>query len=64
MKLTKMVSKAIEEAGIEEINMEKIDSSKQKRYGISNVPGLVINGKKISEGKVLTVRAIKKLLLA
>lgn len=64
MKLSKMVSKAIEEAGIEEINMEKVDSSKQRKYGINNVPGLVINGKKISEGKVLTVREIKKLILA
>ena len=45
------------------IKVEEVDFAKNK-YGISNVPGLVINGKKISEGKVLTVREIKKLLLA
>lgn len=64
MKLSKMVSRAIEEVEIDNINVEEVNSSNQKRYGISNVPGLVINGKKISEGKVLTVREIKKLLLA
>jgi len=64
MKLSKMVNRAIEEVDINNITLEEIDSNNQKKYGISNVPGLVINGKKISEGKVLTVREIKKLLLA
>lgn len=59
-----MVNRAIEEVDINNITLEEIDSNNQKKYGISNVPGLVINGKKISEGKVLTVREIKKLLLA
>lgn len=64
MKLSKMVSRAIEEADLNNIKVEEIDSKNLKKYGISNMPGLVINGKKISEGKVLTVREIKKLLLA
>ena len=63
MKLSKMVSRAIEEVDIDNIKVEEVDFAKNK-YGVSNVPGLVINGKKISEGKVLTVREIKKLLLA
>ena len=64
MKLSKMVSRAIEEVNIDNIKVEEVDVIGQKKYGISNVPGLVINGKKISEGKVLSVREIKKLLLA
>ena len=64
MKLSKMVSRAIEEVNIDNIKVEEVDVISQKKYGISNVPGLVINGKKISEGKVLSVREIKKLLLA
>lgn len=59
-----MVNRAIEEVEIDNINVEEVNSSNQKKYGIANIPGLVINGKKISEGKVLTVREIKKLLLA
>lgn len=64
MKLSKMVSRAIEEVDIDNIKVEEVDDKSQKKYGISNVPGLIINGKKISEGKVLTVREIKKLLIA
>lgn len=64
MKLSKMVNRAIEEIDIENIKVEEIDIKKNTKYGISNAPGLVINGKKISEGKVLSVREIKKLLLA
>ena len=64
MRLSKLVNRAIEDVDIDNIKIEEIDSSKNKKYGITNVPGLIINGKKISEGKVLTVREIKKLLLA
>ena len=64
IKLSKMVNRAIEEVNIENINVEEVNSSNQKKYGVSNVPGLVINGKKICEGKVPSVREIKKLLLA
>lgn len=63
IKLSKMVSRAIEEVDIDNIKVEQLDFNKNK-YGISNIPGLVINGKKVSEGKVLTTREIKKLLLA
>lgn len=33
-----------------------------KKYNIKNIPAIVINGKKISEGKVLSSREICKLL--
>lgn len=62
IKLTKMVSRACQE--IEEpIEVETVaDPKENKRYGITNVPGLVIDGTVVSQGKVLTVREIKKLL--
>lgn len=33
-----------------------------KKYNIKNIPAIVINGKKVSEGKVLSTREICKLL--
>lgn len=50
----------------EEIDMEVTvkDIKKDKKYGITNYPALMINDKKVSEGKVLTVREVKKLLLS
>ena len=61
IKLLKMVHRATEE--IEEEVIVK-DLKKDKKYGIVNYPALMINNKKVSEGKVLTVREIKKLLLS
>ena len=50
----------------EEIESEVIikDIEKDSKYGITNFPALIINEKLVSEGKVLTVREIKKLLLS
>lgn len=33
-----------------------------KKYNIKNIPAIVIDGKKVSEGKVLSTREICKLL--
>lgn len=33
-----------------------------KKYNIKNIPAIVIDGKKVSEGKVLSAREICKLL--
>ncbi len=33
-----------------------------KKYNIKNIPAIIIDGKKVSEGKVLTTREICKLL--
>ena len=62
MKLYKMASKAIEESN-QSISIEKIDDAKQfNQYGVNNAPGLVIDNKLVSQGKVLTAREISKLL--
>lgn len=64
MKLKKMVEKAIQETE-ENINIEELnDINSKNRFNISNVPGLVIDNKLVSQGKVLTVREIKKALMA
>lgn len=63
IKLLKMVSKTMKIVE-ETINIRVNNSLKVKsKYGITNVPGLIINNKLVSEGKVLSVREIKKLLL-
>lgn len=58
-KLLKNVGKAtLEKKGNIEIEIIE-DESKLKEYNITNTPGLVINGKVISQGKILTDREIK-----
>ena len=62
MKLRKMVSKALEETN-EAQTIEVLDDIKSiNKYQISNIPGLVINGKVVSQGKVLSVREICKIM--
>lgn len=62
MKLSKMAERATDEIE-EEVTIEKINDEKQKnRYGVRNIPALIIDDEIVSEGKVLTVREIKKLL--
>ena len=57
-----MVSKAILE--IEgNFNVINVDSSSKNKYGIKNIPGLVVNGQVVSEGKVLSIREIKRILV-
>ena len=41
-----------------------MEKEKDKKFGINNFPALVINEKIVSEGKVLTPREIKKLILS
>ena len=62
IKLKKMVNRATEEIE-EEVKVTEI-GEKDKKYGIKNFPALIINNDIVSEGKVLTVREIKKLLLS
>lgn len=61
MKLSKMVDKAVEELDNNKINVEKLE--KDNKYGITNFPGLVVDGKIISQGKILTVRELKRLFI-
>lgn len=57
-----MAYKAIDEIG-QDIFITEFKKD-NKKYPITNFPGLIINGKIISEGKVLTTREIKKILLS
>lgn len=62
MQLFKMASRAIED-NKEDIKLEKSDDIKDiKKYGVNNIPGLVIDDKLVSQGKVLTQKEISKLL--
>jgi hypothetical protein len=63
MKLTKMLKKAADETKTDCSIVELNDTPSKKKYGIKSVPGLIINGEVISEGKVLTVREIYKILV-
>ncbi len=57
IKLKKMVERATEEVDVPvDIELE------EKNKSVKNIPALVINGNLISEGKVLTVREITKLI--
>lgn len=60
IKLKKMVNKVSEEFNVK---MELIDdSSSIKKYNVKNIPALIINDIKVSEGKVLTDREITRFL--
>ena len=62
MQLYKMASRAIEDNKTD-VKLEKSDDNKDiKKYGVNNIPGLVINDKLVSQGKVLTQKEISKLL--
>lgn len=62
MQLYKMASRAVDELQ-ENIEIEKLDDRNSiNKYGVKNIPGLVINNRLVSEGKVLTQREITKLL--
>ena len=62
MQLYKMASRAVEELE-ENIEVEKLDDKNSiNKYGVKNIPGLIINNRLVSEGKVLTSREITKLL--
>jgi len=63
IKLKKMVEKAISETQ-KNINLQELnDITSKNKFNISNIPGLVIDNKLVSQGKVLTVREIKKVLM-
>ena len=60
--LEKAVNLAVSEMKIE-ANIEKVeDIQKIMSYGIMRTPGLVINEKVVSYGKVLSVSEVKELI--
>lgn len=62
MQLYKMTTRAIENVG-GDVEIEKVDDTKAiQKYGVKNIPGLVVNEKLVSQGKVLTEREISKIL--
>ena len=59
IKLKKNISKISEI----EINLELLEGDEYlNKYNIKNVPGLIINDKKVSEGKVLNDREILRMI--
>lgn len=62
MQLYKMASRAVEEVD-PQIQLEKLDDEKSiQRYGVKNIPGLVINEQLMSQGKVLTQKEITRMI--
>ena len=61
-KLEEQVHKAIENSGIE-AKVEKVTEIKEiMEHGVMMTPGLVIDGKVVSTGRVLSAKDIEKLL--
>ena len=61
--LYKNLTKVIKSLKDKKIKIIKEDSnSSLQKYNIKNTPTLIINGNKVSEGKVLTTREIYKIL--
>lgn len=56
------VVKALEELGVEANIVKVKDLMQIAAHGVMTTPGLIIDGKLVSQGKVLTVEEIKKLL--
>ena len=62
MKLLKEVQKAIQTIEKKFI-VKSISDTNSNTYGIKNVPALILNGKIVSQGKVLSEREIHRLLV-
>ena len=62
MQLYKMATRAVENSR-KEVEIEKLDDkSSINKYGVKNIPGLVIDEELVCQGKVLTDREISKML--
>lgn len=62
MQLHKMVSKAIHKYNPNAVLIEENSDTYLKKYNIKNIPGLIIDDKLVSQGKVLSEREIGKLI--
>ena len=61
IKLKKMVTKFANE--YDDVNIKILDDERDiKNYQIKNIPGLIINDQLVSQGRVLTVREITRLI--
>ncbi|MGD0234148.1 MAG: thioredoxin family protein [Syntrophorhabdales bacterium] len=62
IKLAKNAEEAVKDKGAEYAIEEVTDLTKIMNYGVMMTPGLVVDGKVVSVGKVLSPDEIKKLL--
>lgn len=62
MKLKKILSRVIEQQETKIDIIESNDKKTKEKFHVSNIPGLVIDDQLISEGKVLTVREVEKII--
>lgn len=63
LKMKKVIERTIENSDID-INLILLDDEASKnRYNVKNFPGIVINNNLVSQGKVLTERELKKVLV-
>lgn len=60
--LTKNAKEALAEAGVEAEILKVTDFMDIAAYGVMSTPGLVVDEKVVSQGKVLKAKDIKKLL--
>lgn len=61
--MKKVIERTIENSDID-INLILLDDETSKRkYNVKNFPGIVINNNLVSQGKVLTERELKKVLV-
>lgn len=61
MRLLKNLERVIQTIE-QNVNLKVITNNDEKNYGIKNVPGLILDGKIISQGKVLSEREVHRLL--
>lgn len=63
IKMKKVIERAIENGDLD-INLILLDDETSKnKYNVKNFPGIVVEDKLISQGKVLTERELKKVLV-
>ncbi|HLN20108.1 MAG TPA: thioredoxin family protein [Bacteroidales bacterium] len=61
--LEKVTREAVTEMGVNADILKEEDIVKIMGYGIMYTPGLVINGKVVSSGRVLSSKEVKELIL-
>ncbi len=62
IKMKKVIEKTMEDSDLD-INLILLDDEKSKiKYNVKNFPGIVVNEKLVSQGKVLTEREFRKVL--
>lgn len=63
IKMRKVIERTIENSDLD-INLILLDDDASKnKYNVKNYPGIVVDGKLVSQGKVLTERELKKVLV-